>query len=151
MNWPRFNRTFWAAILSKPAWASVFDGSYGSLTGLPSKSYSNPTRALNTAVQLSATREAQVSYPVDVRVQSLLLGNAQGTVTLQYADNSGMSTNLVSLMSGTNSTSGVLNLDNTGTVTLVGTIPAAKFVRIATAVNAGTATFTSRQGQEVLQ
>jgi hypothetical protein len=112
--------------------------------------YSNPTRALNTAVQLSTTRDAQVSYAVDVQVSSLLLGAAQGTTTLQYADNAGMSTNLVNVMSGTNRTSGVLNVVNVGTVTLTGRIPAGKYVRILTNVDSGTVSFTSRQGQEVL-
>ena len=114
------------------------------------RSYTNPARTLNTAFQISTTRDADVSYAVDVQIQSLLLGAAQGTTTLQYADNSGMSTNLVTVISGTNRTSGVLNLDNTGTVALTGKIPAGKFVRLLTATNTGTVVFTFRTAQEVL-
>lgn len=112
--------------------------------------YSNPTPTLNSAAQLSTTRDCEVSYPVDIQVSSLLLGNAQGTVTLQYADNSGMSTNLVNLCSGTNSVAGVLNTVNIGTVMLCGRVPSGKFRRIVSTVNSGTVSFSARQGQEVL-
>jgi len=114
------------------------------------RAYSPSTRALNTAFQVSATRDARVSYPVDITVNSLLITGQQGTVSLQYADNSAMSTNLVTVASGTNSTGGVLSVTNIGTVLLVGDIPAGKWVRILTANNVGTPGFTPRQGQEVL-
>jgi hypothetical protein len=150
MNWPRGAKLNWGQIVSKPAWLSVFDGTWASLTGIPARVFGNPTPTLNAAAQLSATRDCMVSYPVDISVSSLLLGSAQGTVTLQYADNAGMTTNLVSLMSGTNSTGGVLNIINIGTATLAGIVPAGKFRRLLTTVNGGTASFTARQGQEVL-
>lgn len=116
----------------------------------PAASYAVPSRSLNSAFQISTSRDAQVVYTVDIQVSSLLLGNAQGTVVLQYADNSGMSTNLVALPGGTNATSGVLNVVNTGTVTLAGRIPAGKYVRLATTTNSGTVAFAFRAAQEVL-
>lgn len=108
------------------------------------------TRALNTAFQASATRPVLASYAVDVSVTSLLLAGTQGTVTLQYADNSAMTTNLVTLDGGTNSTGGVLNVTNNGTVKLIGLIPAGKFARIATANTQGTPSFSYRAGNETV-
>lgn len=116
------------------------------------KTFNAPvTRALDTAFQISATQDAYVAYPVEIRVQSLLLGNAAGWVYLDYADNSGMSTNLKTFGPFKNTTSGVLSLDNTGTVTLTGVIPAAKYVRLRTATQSGTVSYASQPGQEVLQ
>lgn len=108
------------------------------------------SRALNTAFQPNATRPVLISYNVDISVVSLLLAGTQGTVTLQYADNAAMTTNLVNAASATNSTGGVLNVANIGTAALVGFVPAGKYVRILTANTAGTPTFTFRNGQETI-
>lgn len=126
------------------------DGSLQTLPVVAPRSFATITLAVGSVTQVSTTRDAQVAYPVDVSVSSLLLGTAQGTICLRYADNVGMSTNLVTVMCGTNSTNGVLNVVNIGTVTLNGIIPAGKFRRLDFTTNAGTATGTSRQGQEVL-
>lgn len=112
--------------------------------------YSYPTRTLNTAVQLSTTREGYVVYAVDISITSLLAAT-EGSVFLEFADNAAMTTNLVNVVSGGSAVSGVLNVANKGTVTLSGIIPAGKYVRIRTAIAAGTPTFASRQGQEVLR
>lgn len=114
------------------------------------RSFSVTTPSLNTAAQISTTRDCEVHYSVDVQISSLLLGSAQGAVFLEYADDSGFTVNVVTAHSGTNSTSGLLNLVNTGTVTLIAIVPAAKFRRIRTQTVTGTVAFTSRQGQEVL-
>jgi hypothetical protein len=119
------------------------------LTSSP-RTFANPTRSLNTAFQISQGQDAQVCYPVDIAVTSLLLATTQGTVTLQYADNSAFTTNVVTVCSGTNSTGGVANVTNTATVTLTGIIPAGKYVKVVTANTAGSPTFSIRAGQEVL-
>lgn len=111
--------------------------------------YSNPTPVLNSAAQLSTTRDADVSYNVDVAITSLLLATT-GAVFLEYADNAAMTANVVTVASGVNSVGGVLNITNTATVALAGRIPAGKFRRLRTQVVAGNPTFTARQGQEVL-
>lgn len=143
-----------AAKLDTPAGTTAQyvrgNGTLATLPVIAARSFSNPTRAFNTAMQLSATRDVQVAYYIDVRVQSLLLGNARGNAFLDYADDSGMSTNLVTIGPATSSISGVLSLDNISTVTLAGIIPAAKYSRIRTAVAGGTASFTMQPGQEVL-
>lgn len=124
-------------------------GDTGPAATIPAAVYSYPTPALNTAVQLSTTRDADVSYNVDVAITSLLVATT-GTVYLEYADNAAMTTNLVTVASGLNSVGGVLNITNTATVALVGRIPAGKYRRIRTQVVSGSPTFTARPGQEVL-
>lgn len=138
-------------------------GTFASLTGKPTTlagygitdapalpAPSVATRALNTAYQVSATRPVFVAYTVDISVVSLLLAGTQGTVTLQYGDNAAMTTNPVTVLSATNSTGGVLNVSNIGTVTLSGFVPAGKYLRLVTANTSGTPTFLFRNGQETL-
>lgn len=117
--------------------------------GLSAPAYNYTAPALNTAGQISTTRDAQVSYNVDVAITSLLTATT-GTVYLEYADNAAMTTNLVTVASGLNSVGGVLNITNTATVTLVGRIPSGKYRRIRTQVVSGSPTFTMRQAQEIL-
>lgn len=115
------------------------------------RTFNQTTPTLNASgAQISSSQDSFVSCSVDITVQSLLLGNASGSVALRYADNSGMSTNLVSVISGQSITGGVLSLTNTNTVTLSGIIPAGKFRQITSTVAAGTATFANIKCQEVL-
>lgn len=109
----------------------------------------SPARSLNAAFQISTTRPAMVSYAVDITVAALLLAGARGTAYLEYADASNMA-GATQVMSGTNSTSGVLNLTSVGTVHLGGWIPAGKYVRLRTENNTGSPTFAMRSAQEVL-
>ena len=124
-------------ILNKPTIPSVTRTFSGNLT---------PT--LNSAAVIDASKDAIVSYSVDISVTSILLAGTSGTVFLEYADNSGMSTNLVTVGQSTLSTGGVLNVTNVGTATLSGVIPAGKYRRIRTANNTGTPVFTARSSQE---
>jgi hypothetical protein len=117
---------------------------------IPASVFVPSNRALNTAFQISTTRDAEVVYGVDIAINLTLLVTTQGTAFLEYADNSAMSTNLVTVSSSTAMLGGVLNVQNTQTATLVGRIPAGKYVRIRTQIVSGTPIFTVRQGQEVL-
>lgn len=127
------------------------DGSLAELPTSPAPTFgSTPVRALNTAFQVSPTRNAHVAYGVDVTVTALLLGGSRGTVTLQYADNAAMTANVVTVLSGTSSVGGVLNVSAIQTVVLTGWIPAGKYVRIVTANTAGTPTFAYNSGTEAL-
>lgn len=112
-------------------------------------SYAYPSRALNTAFQISTTRDASVSYGVDIGMTTLL-GLTEGTAFLEYADNAAMTTNLVTVISSTSRMGGVLNMVSLQTANLYGMIPAGKYVRIRTASPTGSPTFAVRQGQEVL-
>lgn len=120
----------------------------------PTLAFANPTRSLNSAFQISTTSNALVSYTVDIAASLSLSGGATGTVTLEYADDSGMSTNLKTVQSSVNGNAGTLTLGlgltQTATAALGGVIPAGKYVKIVTANTTGTPTFTMRAAQEVL-
>lgn len=119
------------------------------------KTPSAASRSLNSAFQISSTKSARVSYSVDVATTLNLSGGAAGTVTLQYADDSGFTTNVVTVQGATSGNTGTLTLGlaltQTTSATLAGFIPAGKYVRLATANTTGTPTFTFRNGQEVLE
>lgn len=114
------------------------------------RTFSYPTRTLNSVFQVSTAQDAQVSYPVDISVTSVLLATTQGTVSLQIADDAAFTTNVKTLCSGTAAVGGVASITNVNTATLTGIVPAGKYAKITTANTAGTPSFTGRQGQEVL-
>lgn len=115
-----------------------------------SRSFANPSRTLNSAFQISTSRDAEVSYSVDIACASTVLAGQKGKVTLQYADDSGFTTNVVSVCESETGTSALLGLATNNAIPLPGIIPAGKYVRIATANVVGTPTFTFRRSQEVL-
>lgn len=130
--------------------------SYTASTGvinIPStitRTYTNPTRTLNAAFQISATRDCMVSYSVDITVAALLIGGTSGRVFLEYANETGFTTGVTVVGSCGNSTGGVLNVTNLGTANLTGLIPAGKFVRLRTANVTGTPTYAFQAAQEVI-
>lgn len=119
-----------------------------------SRTFNIPTRSLNTAFQISSTRDAFVSYTVDISCTMSLTSGQTGTVTLQYADDSGFTTNVKTVQSAANGNTGTLTiglaLTQTGTAGLSGLIPAGKYVKLVTTNTTGTPTFTYRSAQEVL-
>lgn len=133
-----------AQILNKPSIPTI----------LP-RAFSYPTRGLGACFQLSTTRDAQVAYGVDITVSVTLGGTPKGSAYLRtYTDNActqGQQT-VISGSSGLPSTlSVVIGLQNLGTVSLPGVIPAGLWARIETVADSGSPTFAARQGQEVLQ
>lgn len=142
-----------ATLVQVQSIASSTAAAYAASTTQP-MIFATSSRSLNTAFQVSTTRDAQVSYGVDVATILSLSGGAQGTVSLQYADNSSFTTNVVTVGSSTSGNTGTLTiglaLTQTQTSMLYGIIPAGKWVRLATANTTGTPTFTYRSGQEVL-
>lgn len=119
-----------------------------------SYSFANPTRSLNSAFQISASRVALVNYAVSIACALSLTTGQQGTTYLEYADDSGFTTNVVTVNQFVNGNTGTLaiGLALTQTVTgmLSGVIPAGKYVRLRTQNNTGTPTFTFQGAQEVL-
>lgn len=127
------------------------DGSLATFPTTAARVFQNPARSLNSAFQISATRDAAVVYTVDISVTSLLLAGASGRVYLEYADDSGFTTNVVTVNSSPNATGGVLNVTNLGSGNVSGWIPAGKYARIRTQNVASTPTFLFQGSQEVLQ
>lgn len=125
------------------------------ITGIPAApSYTNPTRSLNSAFQISSTRNTKVTYAVSIAATLSLSGGQLGTVVLEYADDSGFTTNVVTVQTSANGNTGTLalglNTVQTGTALLSGDIPASKYVRLRTVNTTGTPTFTMGTAQEVL-
>lgn len=118
------------------------------------RSQSLASRSLNTAFQVSTSRDSQVQYSIDISCTSTLLGGQAGTVILEMATNSGFTTGVQTLSQFINSNSVSLAIAITvvqvNTACLTGYIPAGNFVRIRTVNTTGTPTFTLQVGQEVL-
>lgn len=124
-------------------------------TGLAAqaRSFSTPARALDTAYQPSASKDTLGFWSVSVPCALSLTGGENGAVVLEYADNSGMSTNLVTV--------GTFRNGNTGTLTLglntlqiyggqiSGVIPAGKYFRLRTVDTTGTPTQASVSAEEI--
>lgn len=131
---------------------TYIDGRIASTTKF--MSFATTTRSLNTAFLISSTSAAFVSYTVDIGTTLSLTSGQTGTVSLQYADDSGFTTNVKTVQSSANGNTGTLtvglDLVQTSTASLTGMIPANKYVKIVTANTAGTPTFTYRTQQEVI-
>jgi len=110
---------------------TTFDGSVAKTISIPGVTYSTPTwTQITTASQLSTTASTFVSYDIDASVSIVLLAGQSVTCSLQYADNSGMSTNLVTPRSQTISNTGVLGLSQGNTLGLSAYIPPAKYRKV---------------------
>lgn len=129
---------------------SVTTDAQGRVTSGTTRSFTNPTRSLNTAFQPSPTRDCFVSYAVDIACSATVLVGQNGTVFLEYADDAAITTNVVTVQRSSGSASGVLNVATVMTASLSGMVPAGKYIRLRTVNNTGTPTFTYRTAQEVL-
>lgn len=116
--------------------------------------FNNPARTLNTAFQISTTQNTFVTYSVDTTCVMSLTSGQSGTAVLEYADDSGFTTNVKTACKPTQANSGTLTiglaLTQINGVVLHGIIPAGKYVRIRTINNTGTPTFVLQNSQEVL-
>lgn len=129
---------------------TVTTDAQGRVTAGTNRSYTNPTRSLNTSFQISTTQDTLVSYAVDITVAALILAGTAGRVYLEYANDTGFTSGVTIVTSAGSSTGGVLNITNVNTANLSGVIPAGKFVRLRTANVTGTPTFGFISSQEVL-
>lgn len=117
----------------------------------PTQTFNTPTfSSCTTSAQLSATRSAQVYYNFPTSMSSIL-GTLSVTATLQYADDSGFTSNVVNLNSDSTGCSGLLNLVLTGRLQVQGIIPAGKYRRVIFAQSGGVSIpSTLSSGQEIL-
>lgn len=130
------------------------DGSLATFPTSTSRSFSAVAVTLNSATQISTTRDSLVSYSVDISCTLSLTGGQTGTVFLEYADDSAFTTNVVEAARTANGNSGTLtiglNITQLSTASVSGAVPAGKYRRLRTANTLGTPVFTYRSGQEVL-
>lgn len=128
---------------------------FGDFLSGVTKTFTNPSRSLNSSFQISTMQDAFVSYGIDTTCTLSLSGGQSAIVTLKYADDSGITTNAQTVNAAINTNSGSLtlglNIVQTVTLTISGVIPAGKWAIIASTNNVGTPTFTFRSAQEVLQ
>lgn len=117
-------------------------------------SISYPSRSLNTAYQLSMTRNALVAITVDISATLTLSGGQTGTVILEIANDSGFTSGVQTVQSAVNGNTGALtiglSLTQTASATLTGIVPLNKYYRIRTVITTGTPAFTMRTAQETL-
>lgn len=125
-----------------PSWANASSASL---------SFSTPTfSSATSSTQLSATRNAQVLYTFPTSMTSLLTSQAL-TATLQYADDSGFTTNVITVNTDVQGCSGILSLTLSGRLQVQGIIPAAKYRKVTLSQTGGaTVPTTLASGQEVL-
>jgi hypothetical protein len=133
----------------------LFSGNYNDLTNLPpARAQSSASRSLNTAYQLSVTRDVLASYSVDISATLSLTAGQQGTVFLEIANDAAFTAGVQELarfvVGNTGTLTIGLSLTQNVTGALVGYVPAGKYARLRTQNNVGTPTFNYRAGQEVL-
>lgn len=126
----------------------------GRVTGGTNRSFAYQTRSLNTCFQISSTRDALVSYAVEIVTVSTLISGQAGTVFMEVFTNSGCTTGTQEVMRFSNGNIQSLGLSVTMTQTVTGTlsgvVPSGSWVKLRTNNDTGTPTFTARPGQEVL-
>lgn len=147
----------YADLTGKPSLATVAtSGSYTDLSNkptiptLPTFSQSSASRSLNSGFIPSAARNTLVTYSVDIACTSTLVGGQSGTVFLEISADGSTGWQEVARSTNANSVSLAiaLTLNQSNTANLAGAVPAGWTVRLRTANNTGTPTFTYRSGQE---
>ncbi len=121
---------------------------------LVDRTFTNPSRTLNSAFQISTTRDAMALYSVSIPCALSLTNGENGAVVLEYADDSGISTNVVTVGTVRNGNTGTLviglNTLQTYGAQISGMIPAGKYVRLRPVDTTGSPTQAFVSSQEVL-
>lgn len=127
-------------------------GSYSQVPLVPVQSA--VSRSLNSAFQISPSRNALVTYSVQITVTASISGGQNGDVILEIASDSGFTTNVQTLSASGLGQTYTLAVALQGvqpqTQPVSGFVPAGYFVRLRTVQNTGTPSFAYRFGQEVL-
>lgn len=139
---------------SQANWTETNSSSASFIQNKPTRIQSSASRSLNSAFQISSTRDSLVNYSIDIACTLSLTTGQTGTVFLEIASDSGFTTNVQELGRSVNGNTGTLtlglNLTQNATSTLSGYVPAGYYCRIRTANTVGTPTFNYRSGQEIL-
>lgn len=142
-------------IGSASTYANVTTDAQGRVASGTVRSQAAAARALNTAFQVSATRDALVNYSVQITVTASIAGGQSGDVLLEMASDSGFTTNVQTLsiagLGQTYSLAVAIQGVQPQTAAVSGYIPAGYYARLRTVNNTGTPTYALRAGQEVLQ
>lgn len=118
------------------------------------RSFTSPTRSLDSAFQISTTRDAAVSYSVSIASSLSLTGGQDGKVILEYANESGFTTGVTEVCEVRNGNTGTLTIGLNTVQTyggvVSGMIPAGKYVRMRSVDTTSTPTQAYVKAQEVL-
>lgn len=148
------NPTLSLSGVTAGTYSGVTVDSKGRVTTGTARGFNHSTRSLNTCFQVSSSRDALVSYAVEVVTSISLSGGSSGTVYLRSYTNSACSTGAQEITRVSNGQSGTLtiglNITQTVTLNVTGVAPAGAWVQIVTENTVGTPSFTARPGQEVL-
>jgi hypothetical protein len=137
------------------SYANVTTDAQGRVTSGTSRSQASATRALNTAFQISTTRDADARYSVQCTVTASIAGGQNCDVFLEIASDQAFTTNVQQV--------GVVGQGQVYTLAIalqgvqpqtqqvIGYVPAGYWARIRTVQNLGAPTFSFRLGQEILQ
>lgn len=134
---------------------TVVTDAQGRVTSGTGRNQSPATRSLNTVFQVSATRDANVSYAVQCTVTSSIGSGQDGDVFLDIASDAAFTTSVqsvdVSPCSQVVTLAIALQSVQKGAVSVRGFVPAGYYARIRTVATTGAPAFLYRLGQEVLQ
>jgi len=140
---------------SASTYSGVTTDAQGRVTAGTNRSFATPTRTLNSCFQVSATRDALVSYAVDVTTTVTLGGTPEGAVFLRTYTNSACNTGQIGVISGSNGQPTTLTVSVgqqvKGSVNLYGVVPAGTWARLETSNVSGTPTFSIRAEQQEVQ
>lgn len=129
------------------------DGSLATLPVPATPSQASASRSLNSSFQISATRNALVSYSVQLTVTASISGGQNGDVILEIASDSGFTTNVQTLaitgLGQTYTLAVALQGVQPQTGVVSGYVPAGYYARLRTANNTGTPAYSYRAGQEI--
>lgn len=121
----------------------------------PSRSQASATRALNTAFQISSTRDAMASYSVQCVITASIAGGQSCDVVFEIATDAAFTTGVQTVgIVGTGQTytlAVALQGVQPQTSQLFGYVPAGYYARLRTVSVTGAPTFLYRAGQEILQ
>jgi len=116
-------------------------------------SQSAAMRTLNSAFQISTTRNTLVSYSVQLTVTASIAGGQNGDVILEIASDSGFTSNVQTLaitgLGQTYTLAVALQGVQPQTGVVSGFVPTGYYARLRTANNTGTPAYAYRAGQEI--
>jgi len=171
-NEAEWDATTWGEVFDKPSWTVLNGTGYPTLGDWQAKieyaafnyaaletavanlggtkSFSSPTRVVNTSYRPSTTRDSFVSASATVAVALTLLVGGAGSIILEIASDSGFTTNVAELArTGISGGAGIaLAQSNSGQ--LAGYVPAGYYYRYRTVTTTGAPTFTINAAREVL-
>lgn len=142
-----------AAFVGTGSFATAAQGTkIDSYPSFVARSQSSVSRSLNSAFQISSTRDSLTNYSVSISTSLSLTGGTAGSAYLEISPNG--SNGWVEVCRVQNSNLGALtiglSLSQNMTFVLNGYIPAGYYCRLRTENNTGTPTFGYVSGQEIL-